>query len=218
MADTTADSTAETAVDEGTPASTAAEALSMLTKDSTATEESKTDEQDTATTETESKKSESESEDESPATDGDEPDDHADDDELGDAGKKAIDRMKTERNSALRAQKKAEKQLAESQDEVFRLRVEKLAAGRLTHPELALKLLPDLKGQDEKAIKKGIDGLLSTYPDLAPESTAETVESKAGDDLSELFPNQSETLKPADQNRVNAEQFGSILSELGISL
>ena len=56
--------------------------------------------------------------------------------DLGDAGKRAIDRMKTERNTAIRAQKKAEaalaerdKTIAEQAQTIKQLKVEKLASG-----------------------------------------------------------------------------------------
>lgn len=143
--------------------------------------------------------------------------------DLGDAGKRAIDRMKTERNTAIRAQKKAEaalaerdKTIAEQAQTIKQLKVEKLASGKLREPALALKLLADLNGsEDDKTITKAIDKLISEHPYLAPDHETDSQQTDP-DGLAELLP--GEALKPADRNQVNAAQFGGILSKLGISI
>lgn len=143
--------------------------------------------------------------------------------DLGDAGKRAIDRMKTERNTAIRAQKKAEaalaerdKTIAEQAQTIKQLKVEKLASGKLREPALALKLLADLNGsEDDKTITKAIDKLISEHPYLAPDHETDSQQTDP-DGLAELLP--GEALKPADRNQVNAAQFGGILSQLGISI
>lgn len=143
--------------------------------------------------------------------------------DLGDAGKRAIDRMKTERNTAIRAQKKAEaalaerdKTIAEQAQTIKQLKVEKLASGKLREPALALKLLTDLNGsEDDKTIAKAIDKLVSEHPYLAPDHETDSQQTDP-DGLAELLP--GEALKPADRNQVNAAQFGGILSQLGISI
>ena len=143
--------------------------------------------------------------------------------DLGDAGKRAIDRMKTERNTAIRAQKKAEaalaerdKTIAEQAQTIKQLKVEKLASGKLREPALALKLLADLNGsEDDKTIAKAIDKLVSEHPYLAPDHETDSQQTDP-DGLAELLP--GEALKPADRNQVNAAQFGGILSKLGISI
>lgn len=143
--------------------------------------------------------------------------------DLGDAGKRAIDRMKTERNTAIRAQKKAEaalaerdKTIAEQAQTIKQLKVEKLASGKLREPALALKLLADLNGsEDDKTIAKAIDKLVSEHPYLAPDHETDSQQTDP-DGLAELLP--GEALKPAGRNQVNAAQFGGILSQLGISI
>lgn len=143
--------------------------------------------------------------------------------DLGDAGKRAIDRMKTERNTAIRAQKKAEaalaerdKTTAEQAQTIKQLKVEKLASGKLREPALALKLLADLNGsEDDKTITKAIDKFISEHPYLAPDHETDSQQTDP-DGLAELLP--GEALKPADRNQVNAAQFGGILSKLGISI
>lgn len=143
--------------------------------------------------------------------------------DLGDAGKRAIDRMKTERNTAIRAQKKAEaalaerdKTIAEQAQTIKQLKVEKLASGKLREPALALKLLTDLNGsEDDKTITKAIDRLVSEHPYLAPDHETDSQQTDP-DGLAELLP--GEALKPAGRNQVNAAQFGGILSQLGISI
>lgn len=146
-------------------------------------------------------------------------------DDLGDAGKRAIERMKTERTNAIRALKKTESalaqrdaELAEAKQTIRQLRIEKFAAGKLREPSLALKLLTDLNGdEDDKAIMKAIDGLISDHPYLAPEN--ETQDKERADEsarLASLFPDGS--LKPADQHTANAAQFGAVLDQLGISI
>lgn len=143
--------------------------------------------------------------------------------DLGDAGKRAIDRMKTERSNAIRAQKRAEaalaerdKTIAEQAQTIKQLKVEKLASGKLREPALALKLLTDLNGsEDDKTIAKAIDKLISEHPYLAPDHETDSRQTDP-DGLAELLP--GEALKPADRNQVNAAQFGGILSQLGISI
>lgn len=143
--------------------------------------------------------------------------------DLGDAGKRAIDRMKTERSNAIRAQKRAEaalaerdKTIAEQAQTIKQLKVEKLASGKLREPALALKLLTDLNGsEDDKTITKAIDKLISEHPYLAPDHETDSRQTDP-DGLAELLP--GEALKPADRNQVNAAQFGGILSQLGISI
>lgn len=143
--------------------------------------------------------------------------------DLGDAGKRAIARMKTERSNAIRAQKRAEaalaerdKTIAEQAQTIKQLKVEKLASGKLREPTLALKLLTDLNGsEDDKTITKAIDKLISEHPYLAPDHETDSRQTDP-DGLAELLP--GEALKPADRNQVNAAQFGGILSQLGISI
>lgn len=143
--------------------------------------------------------------------------------DLGDAGKRAIARMKTERSNAIRAQKRAEaalaerdKTIAEQAQTIKQLKVEKLASGKLREPALALKLLTDLNGsEDDKTITKAIDKLISEHPYLAPDHETDSRQTDT-DGLAELLP--GEALKPADRNQVNAAQFGGILSQLGISI
>lgn len=144
--------------------------------------------------------------------------------DLGPAGKRAIERMKTERSSAIRAQKKAESALAECETKlaaanktIRQLRIKDLAAGKLRDTSLALKLLTDLNGdEDDKTITKAIDKLVSDYPYLAPESNSQQQPDDDPDMLRSLFP--AGTLKPADQHQVSAAQFGGILDQLGISI
>lgn len=139
-------------------------------------------------------------------------------DALGDAGKRALERMKTERNNAIRAQKKAEAQLAEANNTIRQMRVEKLASGKLREPALAVKLLTDLNGdEDEKAIIKAIDKLVSEHPYLAPDLPEKDTQSE-DDRLAALFPDATRTLKPSDRHQVNADQFGGILNQLGINI
>lgn len=143
--------------------------------------------------------------------------------DLGDAGKRAIARMKTERSNAIRAQKRAEaalaerdKTIAEQAQTIKQLKVENLASGKLREPALALKLLTDLNGsEDDKTITKAIDKLISEHPYLAPDHETDSRQTDP-DGLAELLP--GEALKPADRNQVNAAQFGEILSQLGISI
>lgn len=143
--------------------------------------------------------------------------------DLGDAGKRAIARMETERSNAIRAQKRAEaalaerdKTIAEQAQTIKQLKVEKLASGKLREPTLALKLLTDLNGsEDDKTITKAIDKLISEHPYLAPDHETDSRQTDP-DGLAELLP--GEALKPADRNQVNAAQFGGILSQLGISI
>ena len=205
MEDTTAAETStETAAEAADPAASAQDALSMLAGGENG---SATDSQTQAETDD--------------GGNADETPDASEDDgeELGDAGKRAIDRMKDERNKAIRSQKRAEKQLAEAKSTIAHMRIEKFATGRLRSPEDAFAFLTDLNGdEDEKTISKAIDRLVSEKPYLAPEREESKQAEKPANPLETLFGSAESTLKPSDQNTVNADQFGGVLEQLGISI
>lgn len=156
------------------------------------------------------------------STDADDSGPEPEPDDLGDAGKRAIDRMKTERSTAIRAQKKAEAtlaerdaELAEAKNIIRQLKIEKLANGKLRNTSDALVFLTDLNGdEDDKTITKAIDKLISERPYLAPDREADKDDDPDG--LAALFPDG--TLKPTDQHTANAAQFGAVLDQLGLSI
>lgn len=222
MAEAAATGTAPATNADGESQSASQQALDMLAGDTSTGTGENTD--NTPKTDTTGPKPEAKPD--SEAADTPETDDSGTEPEpedLGDAGKRAIDRMKTERSNAIRAQKRAEaalaerdKTIAEQAQTIKQLKVEKLASGKLREPALALKLLTDLNGsEDDKTITKAIDKLISEHPYLAPDHETDSRQTDP-DGLAELLP--GEALKPADRNQVNAAQFGGILSQLGISI
>lgn len=222
MAEAAATGTAPATSADGESQSASQQALDMLAGDTSTGTGENTDN----TPKTDTTVPESEAKPDSEAADAPETDDSGiepEPEDLGDAGKRAIARMKTERSNAIRAQKRAEaalaerdKTIAEQAQTIKQLKVEKLASGKLREPALALKLLTDLNGsEDDKTIAKAIDKLISEHPYLAPDHETDSRQTDP-DGLAELLP--GEALKPADRNQVNAAQFGGILSQLGISI
>jgi len=135
--------------------------------------------------------------------DGPDPDDDADTgaDNLGDAGKQALDRMKAERNAARRENRDLKRQLADAtkpppagdtpdpealkdegrrealvkaNERILRSEIKAAAAGKLTDPTDALRLLEltqfevdDDGNVDEAEIADAIDDLIKTKPYLS---------------------------------------------------
>lgn len=206
MADTAATST--TASDASTDTTDAQQAdartqaenaLQDLVSDSTATEEPETgDEQQDKEPDQSTEPDETDEQDDGEA-------------ELGDKGKKALARMKAAVKASKHEAETLKARIGELETQIFRANVEKAAAGKLQHPELATRLVEGVDAKsDRKAIDKAIDRILRDYPDLGvPTDTAD-------DQSTNLFDTKPAATESDERTRANAAVFGSQLAALGL--
>lgn len=175
----------------------AEEALQNLVNDASATEEPETSE--------EQQQSEPEPETTEPEDSGEA--------ELGDKGKKALNRMKAAVKASKHEAETLKARISELETQIFNANVEKAATGKLQHPELAMRLVEGVDAtSDRKAIDKAIDAILREYPDLGvPEQT-----DPAEDSLQQLFDVKPTTHEGESRTRANAAVFGSQLAALGL--
>lgn len=188
------------AVSESTQATTtraqAEEALQNLVDDAPATEEPETSE--------EQRRSEPE-----PEGTGEEIEYEA---ELGDKGKKALNRMKAAVKASKHEAETLKARISELETQIFNANVEKAATGKLQHPELAMRLVEGVDAtSDRKAIDKAIDAILRKYPDMGVPAHDSTTDS-----LQELFGAKQTIPDGEARTKANAAVFGSQLAALGL--
>lgn len=193
------------AVSQSTQATTtraqAEEALQNLVDDTPATEEPETNE--------EQHRSEPEPEATEPEGTGEEIEGEA---ELGDKGKKALNRMKAAVKASKHEAETLKARISELETQIFNANVEKAATGKLQHPELATRLVEGVDAtSDRKAIDKAIDAILRKYPDMGVPAHDSTTDS-----LQELFGAKPTIPEGESRTKANAAVFGSQLAALGL--
>lgn len=180
----------------------AEEALRNLVNDASATEDPETSE--------EQRQSEPEPETTEPEDGGEEIEGEA---ELGDKGKKALNRMKAAVKASKHEAETLKARISELETQIFNANVEKAATGKLQHPELAMRLVEGVDAKsDRKAIDKAIDAILREYPDLGVPAQTDPAE----DSLQQLFDVKPTTHEGESRTRANAAVFGSQLAALGL--
>lgn len=180
----------------------AEEALQNLVNDNPATEEPETSE--------EQQRNEPEPETMEPEDTGEEIEGEA---ELGDKGKKALNRMKAAVKSSKHEAETLKARISELETRIFNANVEKAATGKLQHPELATRLVEGVDAKsDRKAIDKAIDAILREYPDLGVPAQTEPADGS----LQQLFDAKPATHEGESRTSANAAVFGSQLAALGL--
>lgn len=183
-------------------ATQAEEALQNLVNDNPATEEPETSE--------EQQWNEPEPETTEPEDTGEEIEGEA---ELGDKGKKALNRMKAAVKSSKHEAETLKARISELETRIFNANVEKAATGKLQHPELATRLVEGVDAKsDQKAIDKAIDAILREYPDLGVPAQTEPADGS----LQQLFDAKPATHEGESRTSANAAVFGSQLAALGL--
>ncbi|MBX9132244.1 hypothetical protein HCG62_05530 [Bifidobacterium adolescentis] len=185
----------------------AEEALQNLVNDNPATEEPETSE--------EQQRNEPEPETMEPETM--EPEDTGEEiegeAELGDKGKKALNRMKAAVKASKHEAETLKARISELETRIFNANVEKAATGKLQHPELATRLVEGVDAKsDRKAIDKAIDAILREYPDLGVPARTEPADGS----LQQLFDAKPATHEGESRTSANAAVFGSQLAALGL--
>lgn len=180
----------------------AEEALQNLVNDNPATEEPETSE--------EQQRNEPKPETMEPEDTGEEIEGEA---ELGDKGKKALNRMKAAVKSSKHEAETLKARISELETRIFNANVEKAATGKLQHPELATRLVEGVDAKsDRKAIDKAIDAILREYPDLGVPAQTELADGS----LQQLFDAKPATHEGESRTSANAAVFGSQLAALGL--
>lgn len=180
----------------------AEEALQNLVNDNPATEEPETSE--------EQQRNEPEPETMEPEDTGEEIEGEA---ELGDKGKKALNRMKAAVKASKHEAETLKARISELETRIFNANVEKAATGKLQHPELATRLVEGVDAKsDRKAIDKAIDAILREYPDLGVPARTEPADGS----LQQLFDAKPATHEGESRTSANAAVFGSQLAALGL--
>lgn len=180
----------------------AEEALQNLVNDNPATEEPETSE--------EQQRNEPEPETMEPEDTGEEIEGEA---ELGDKGKKALNRMKAAVKASKHEAETLKARISELETRIFNANVEKAATGKLQHPELATRLVEGVDAKsDRKAIDKAIDAILREYPDLGVPARTEPADGS----LHQLFDAKPATHEGESRTSANAAVFGSQLAALGL--
>lgn len=133
--------------------------------------------------------------------------------ELGDKGKKALNRMKAAVKASKHEAETLKARISELETRIFNANVEKAATGKLQHPELATRLVEGVDAKsDQKAIDKAIDAILREYPDLGVPAQAESADGS----LQQLFDAKPATHEGESRTSANAAVFGSQLAALGL--
>lgn len=180
----------------------AEEALQNLVNDNPATEEPETSE--------EQQRNEPEPETTEPEDTGEETEGEA---ELGNKGKKALNRMKAAVKASKHEAETLKARISELETQIFNANVEKAATGKLQHPELAMRLVEGVDANsDRKAIDKAIDAILRKYPDMGVPAHVDSTT----DSLQELFGAKPTIPEGESRTRANAAVFGSQLAALGL--
>lgn len=180
----------------------AEEALQNLVNDNPATEEPETSE--------EQQWNEPEPETTEPEDTGEEIEGEA---ELGDKGKKALNRMKAAVKASKHEAETLKARISELETRIFNANVEKAATGKLQHPELATRLVEGVDAKsDQKAIDRAIDAILREYPDLGVPAQTEPADGS----LQQLFDAKPATHEGESRTSANAAVFGSQLAALGL--
>lgn len=180
----------------------AEEALQNLVNDNPATEEPETSK--------EQQRNEPEPETMEPEDTGEEIEGEA---ELGDKGKKALNRMKAAVKASKHEAETLKAKISELETRIFNANVEKAATGKLQHPELATRLVEGVDAKsDRKAIDKAIDAILREYPDLGVPAQTEPADGS----LQQLFDAKPATHEGESRTSANAAVFGSQLAALGL--
>ena len=180
----------------------AEEALQNLVNDNPATEEPETSE--------EQQRNEPEPETTEPEDTGEEIEGEA---ELGNKGKKALNRMKAAVKASKHEAETLKARISELETQIFNANVEKAATGKLQHPELAMRLVEGVDANsDRKSVDKAIDAILRKYPDMGVPAHVDSTT----DSLQELFGAKPTIPEGESKTRANAAVFGSQLAALGL--
>lgn len=180
----------------------AEEALQNLVNDNPATEEPETSE--------EQQRNEPEPETTEPEDTGEEIEGEA---ELGNKGKKALNRMKAAVKASKHEAETLKARISELETQIFNANVEKAATGKLQHPELAMRLVEGVDANsDRKSVDKAIDAILRKYPDMGVPAHVDSTT----DSLQELFGAKPTIPEGESRTRANAAVFGSQLAALGL--
>ena len=180
----------------------AEEALQNLVNDNPATEEPETSE--------EQQRNEPEPETTEPEDTGEEIEGEA---ELGDKGKKALNRMKAAVKASKHEAETLKARISELETQIFNANVEKAATGKLQHPELAMRLVEGVDANsDRKAVDKAIDAILRKYPDMGVPAHVDSTT----DSLQELFGAKPTIPEGESRTRANAAVFGTQLAAQGL--
>lgn len=122
--------------------------------------------------------------------------------ELGDKGKKALNRMKAAVKASKHEAETLKARISELETRIFNANVEKAATGKLQHPELATRLVEGVDAKsDRKAIDKAIDAILREYPDLGVPARTEPADGS----LQQLFDAKPATHEGESRTSANAE-------------
>lgn len=130
-----------------------------------------------------------------------------------DGGKRALTSLRRENRTLQKENETLKAQVEQLENEKYRARVAKLAAGRLKYPETAIRLIDGVtKDSDDKAIIKAIDALAKAMPDMATveqRTVGLNVGTNVGDLISRNIPSQEA------QTSENTAFFSAQLSGMG---
>lgn len=130
-----------------------------------------------------------------------------------DGGKRALTSLRRENRTLQKENETLKAQVEQLENEKYRARVAKLAAGRLKYPETAIRLIDGVtKDSDDKAIIKAIDAVAKAMPDMATveqRTVGLNVGTNVGDLISRNIPSQEA------QTSENTAFFSAQLSGMG---
>lgn len=131
-----------------------------------------------------------------------------------DGGKRALTSLRRENRTLQKENETLKAQVEQLENEKYRARVAKLAAGRLKYPETAIRLIDGVtKDSDDKAIIKAIDAVAKAMPDMATVEQR-TVGLNVGTNVGDLISRNVQT--SAEQaSSANAAYLTSQLSGMG---
>ena len=144
----------------------------------------------------------------------DEPEDVEAQEMKTDGGKRALTSLRRENRTLQKENETLKAQVEQLENEKYRDRVAKLAAGRLKYPETAIRLIDGVtKDSDDKAIIKAIDAVAKAMPDMATVEQR-TVGLNVGTNVGDLISRNVQT--SAEQaSSANAAYLTSQLSGMG---
>lgn len=144
----------------------------------------------------------------------DEPEDVEAQEMKTDGGKRALTSLRRENRTLQKENETLKAQVEQLENEKYRARVAKLAAGRLKYPETAIRLIDGVtKDSDDKAIIKAIDAVAKAMPDMATVEQR-TVGLNVGTNVGDLISRNVQT--SAEQaSSANAAYLTSQLSGMG---
>lgn len=131
-----------------------------------------------------------------------------------DGGKRALTSLRRENRTLQKENETLKAQVEQLENEKYRARVAKLAAGRLKYPETAIRLIDGVtKDSDDKAIIKAIDAVAKAMPDMATVEQR-TVGLNVGTNVGDLISRNVQT-NAEQASSANAAYLTSQLSGMG---